>query len=848
MSNSEDDTRDTRGRDTREKKKYWSYYRGPSKSMPRKTQHRERMASKRVHVKEEDSENDEDIKQETKWNLRSSSTEGEAAIYQLHPESEEQVPEHYPSRDSFSVSGWDRRDKITLYMIAGYVLGILLVLIWYYRHPRRASLDLTEKWLLIVLLFLFMMILGYSRAARCVVALIFPTLGSHRGRALLIALAFFVAGTGPVMNIIRNIDIMGHSLSCGQSRLRQALTPMQDIMGQPINIVEHSVQGTITEVRKIMESLDKVLKHLEEPIAEIHANFKSCGEWLRLQQGTFEQQMGTPYDRCLGAGSVSTHDCQTKFGAKRKECNVKDRFVWFCENLKPMASFFERNVQLHHEIFEEIFQRSKQSFINIRKMFVVGITFVGKQKINGTNDSLGRDSDVILEHEIGRTLEAQRRAFILFFVCLDLVVFILVFTVILRSIYFRMLYLGNHNFNNVYITHAFYVYDRRSEPFGILPLHSVENIKFVKITSLRLLPEEFQIMTRSILFLFITGMQLFLICFVDYCLYTMLSMMSHHAHQTAGLKPPAYTRIVITKGGMIGDILRSLVRAFEPYAKNLDVGTEKCLPVPGEPNIFRYYEVLVLCVLAWLLLIWEPYSLRVRHWVMAVFYPIDAYRRVRHLHHRITEERMTFIKNSRRRVRSLYLYSDGNQFMYLSWFSSLKIWCLSGCPSSFVCKTCVICTKALTTMDHIYCDTPNCRGVYCQRCFIDSNNHCILCNPPSLYWDYSDVSETEESSDAADDNNDDLVDDKHVDIKHVDAKHVDIKHVEDKHVDAKHVDAKHVDAKHVDAKHVDDKHVDNNHVDDKHVDNNRVDNNRVDNNRVGSVSDEPKKSIYKSRM
>ncbi|EDW30106.1 GL22505 [Drosophila persimilis] len=770
--------------------------------MPRKTLHRERMASKRVHVEGEDPENDEDIKQETKWNLRTSSTDGEAAIYQLHPESEEQVPEHYPSRDSFSVSGWDRRDKITLYMIAGYVLGILLVLIWYYQHPRRASLDLTEKWLLIVLLFLLMMILGYSRAA------------SHRGRALLIALAFFVAGTGPVMNIIRNIDIMGHSISCGQSRLRQALTPMQDIMGQPINIVEHSVQGTITEVRRIMESLDKVLKHLEEPIAEIHANFKSCGEWLRLQQGTFEQQMGTPYDRCLGAGSVSTHDCQTKFGAKRKECNVKDRFVWFCENLKPMASFFERNVQLHHEIFEEIFQRSKQSFINIRKIFEVSITFVGKQKINGTNDSLGRDSDVILEHEIGRTLEAQRRAFILFFVCLDLVVFILVFTVILRSIYFRMLYLGNHDFNNVYITHAFYVYDRRSEPFGVLPLRSVENIKFVKITSLRLLPEELQIMTRSILFLFITGMQLFLICFVDYCLYTMLSMMSHHAHQTAGLKPPAYTRIVITKGGLIGDILRSLVRAFEPYAKNLDVGTEKCLPVPGEPNIFRYYEVLVLCVLAWLLLIWEPYSLRVRHWVMARFYPIDAYRRVRHLHHRITEER------------------------------------------------------TLTTMDHIYCETPNCRGVYCQRCFIDSNSHCILCNPPSLYWDYSDVSETEDSSDAVDDNDDDLVDDKHVDIKHVDAKHVDakhvdMKHVEDKHVDAKHVDAthvedKHVDAKHVnvkhvhikhvDTKHVDDKHVDNNHVDDKHVDNNRVDNNRVDNYRVGSVSDEPKKSIYKSRM
>ncbi|XP_022214252.2 DC-STAMP domain-containing protein 2 [Drosophila obscura] len=773
MSNSEDDSQDSRS-PRREMEKYRDYSRSTHVMMPERIHNQDLLASKRAHVADDSEEAEDDKAEEKGLITRPASPEGEAPIYQLHPESVERIPECDSSGESLVVSGWDRRDNITLYMIAGYVLGILLVLIWYYRHPRRAGEDLTEKWLLIVLLFLVMMILAYSRAARCAVALIFPTLGSHRGRALLIALAFFVAGTGPVMNIIRNIDIMAHSLCCGQSRLRQALTPMQDIMGQPINIVERSVQGTVMEVRKIMEGLDKVLQHLEKPIAEMHANYKSCGEWLRLQQGSFEQQMGRPYDRCLGAGAVSIHECQAKFGAKRKECNVKDRFVWFCENLKEMSSFLEHNVKLQQEIFEQIFQRLKESFSKIRSIFVVSISFGSKQKINGTNDSLGRDSDVILEHEIVRHLEAQRRTFVLFFVCLDLVVFILVFTVILRSIYFRLLYLGSNDFNNVFLTQSFDSYDKEQEPIvgaRVLPLRAAERNKFVQITSIRLLPEELQIMTRSMLFLVITGIQLFTICLVDYSLYIMLSMMSQHAHKTAGLKPPAYTRIVITKGGMIGDILRRLVHAFEPLAKNLGVGTEKCLPVPGEPNVLRYYEVLVLCVLAWLLLVWEPYSLRLRHWIMACFYPEDAHRRVKYLHQRILQERSTFIKTSRRRARSLQLYSEGQQFVCLSWLSSLKIWCFSGCPSSFIGKTCIICSKALTASDNVHCDTDNCRGIYCQRCFIESNNYCILCNPPSQYWDYSDLSEMGDSSDDSDgctrktDDDEDVYDDSNEQLK-----------------------------------------------------------------------------------
>ncbi|KRF97637.1 uncharacterized protein Dwil_GK16980 [Drosophila willistoni] len=637
----------------------------------------------------------------------------------------------------------------------GYVLGIFLVLIWYYWHPHRSSQDLNGKWLLLILLALFVLILCYSRATRCVIALSLPTLGSYKGRALLIAFAFFIAVTGPVLNIIRNIGILAHCISCGQTLLKQALIPMHEIMGDPIYAVEQSINTTMSEVRKIMEHLERVLNHLGGPIATIHSSYRTCAEWLRLQQTSFENQMGHPYDRCIGAGSISIQECRAKFGHENKACMAKERFEWFCGNLKELSSFFDGNLQLQQNLLEDIFQHLYVSFAKIHSIFEVTITFDHNRQ-SGITSKIGNSSDVILEHEISRHLESQMQSFLIVFLWLDTVVFILILTVLLKSIYFRMHYLGSNDYANVYLMQDFYSYDKQLQRLmgvSALPLRAYEQTRYVKITSLRLLPIEISIMTRSVLFLIITGFQLFTICFVDYSLYWMMALMSYHSHRTAELQPRPYTKIVIKGGGMIGNIIRGVVHGFEPLVKNLFIDTVKCLPIPGPPKYLNYWEIFVLCIMAWFLLIWEPYSLRLRHRVMTCFYPEHGSTRAQYLCRRILKDRETFIKGARRKARSLHTYANQDEeFICIMWYHTLKNWCCGRLTGNYLGKVCLICNKALTISDNVSCRTPNCNGIYCQVCFAESNCSCILCNPPSVYGDYSDISEIEDSSDDSESN------------------------------------------------------------------------------------------------
>lgn len=108
-----------------------------------------------------------------------------------------------------------------------------------------------------------------SPAYRCIALLCFPTLAHYQSQAAIVALAFLIAFSGPVMNIIQNIFIMAYSLSCGQRQLHGALRTFSRIIGDPSHSMEESFQGTFDEVRWMLAKLDKLFVKLENPIAGI---------------------------------------------------------------------------------------------------------------------------------------------------------------------------------------------------------------------------------------------------------------------------------------------------------------------------------------------------------------------------------------------------------------------------------------------------------------------------------------------------------------------------------------------------------------------------------------------------
>lgn len=70
----------------------------------------------------------------------------------------------------------------------------------------------------IVVNVLFSALILFHKASRCVFFLMIPQFLSKKGRSALVAYSFYVALTGPVVNLMHNANVLSESLTCGQVR------------------------------------------------------------------------------------------------------------------------------------------------------------------------------------------------------------------------------------------------------------------------------------------------------------------------------------------------------------------------------------------------------------------------------------------------------------------------------------------------------------------------------------------------------------------------------------------------------------------------------------------------------
>ncbi|XP_017066414.1 uncharacterized protein LOC108104706 isoform X2 [Drosophila eugracilis] len=160
---------------------------------------------------------------------------------------------------------------VTPYIVFGYLTGLAATLVWNWWQLGQLGLgiSLTFAFPLAVVL-----VLLYSRPARCILALSVPSLCSSRGRAFLISLAFVMAAVGPTANIVANLKVMLRSLSCGQELLRQALGQMLDVILEPVNAIQLAVDLLLLEVRRVLKQAMVVLLRIQEHMIAITTIFK----------------------------------------------------------------------------------------------------------------------------------------------------------------------------------------------------------------------------------------------------------------------------------------------------------------------------------------------------------------------------------------------------------------------------------------------------------------------------------------------------------------------------------------------------------------------------------------------
>ncbi|KAH8317191.1 hypothetical protein KR074_001073, partial [Drosophila pseudoananassae] len=573
-------------------------------------------------------------------NMGYGSPEEEPPIYPIESKDEtkeKKDPECTPT-DGDMKAPWDCCDNIMFYVIAGYIVGILIVQIWYYRNPQKACRDLNAKWLFLVAIGLGLLLMVLTRPGRCILVLCLPTLVHYR--VLVISFALLVALSGPVTNFIVNIAILGHSLTCEGNRLFAALAKMHRVMAEPSYPVQESFQGTLSAINQIINKLDKLLVRMELPIADIQATYRTCTEWLDLQQDFFNYKMGSPFNRCLAAGFL----VEKQLNSQSEESNKEDHFSWFCKDLESLTSFFEKNLLLQEELMEDIFRRLHIELVKLRFIFMATITFEHNTDWSTVGSTC--DKDLGLQQEIYKYMDWQRHKLFFVYSIIYIIIFIFIFNLILKATSFRFRYLASQDYNNVYITRDFKIYEEqqfKSVEVKALPLRSCEENKYVEINSPRLLPEELDSLKHSGVFLVIMGIQLFSICFLDYSLYVLIKMMSHYSKVSKIIPASSdYHRLAIKGKGTIVHLLRSIVNAFEP--RYFDVDEHMCLIIPRKPKYLLYCFIFILYIFAWFLVFMEPYELRKRHRIMAYFYPEQAQRRAIALYKTILRERGEILK------------------------------------------------------------------------------------------------------------------------------------------------------------------------------------------------------------
>lgn len=124
-----------------------------------------------------------------------------------------------------------------------------------------------------------------------------------------------------------------------------------------------------------------------------------------------------------------------------------------------------------------------------------------------------------------------------------------------------------------------------------------------------------------------------------------------------------YTTVNIKGHGIVSELFKNIVDSFKGLEKIYDIDATPCVPHPKMPNYDKYETIIMLLCLCWILVIFEPYFLRIRHLVMQRHYPQRTTQRAVWLYSRILRKRMNVVKFRRRRLRTKYLKMDQSMSM-----------------------------------------------------------------------------------------------------------------------------------------------------------------------------------------
>ncbi|NWH15582.1 DCST2 protein, partial [Grus americana] len=459
--------------------------------------------------------------------------------------------------------------------------------------------------------------MAFSAKVRVTVLLSLPHIFTKEGKMLLLLLALGMAVQGPCTNILQNFSRAAESLSCGaELALNQTAERLQRAR-EPLLTVLAKIKDIAQKAKVVGDHVRKFFRSIMDSVSHVARALRNVWLWLANVGKVCNQELGTPYRRCLRLFSEAKDNCERAVPFLFFLCYIIITFKPLC----GLANCAWVPAPLHTARPLVIPAALRAALDRVRREFEFNISAVHHFDISlNASKSLGEVALDIMEG-VRLRLEPTRRVLGLF----THISFFAILYMYIQALRYRYRYLRDDTFDNVYITRRFVELDLRRAEQGkptVLPLSGWESGRYIPPAAPWLSQQErrrYGLQLVGVLRHVLLGLSIVL---ADYSLFWLLDLIRHQLQGEIIARAPAVMGVSVNGTGYISEIFRDLVSAFDTLQQgNVSVLSQRCLLQPAEPDYSTYLSMGILYGICLFIAIFGSHVARLRRVVCAAYYP-----------------------------------------------------------------------------------------------------------------------------------------------------------------------------------------------------------------------------------
>ncbi|XP_071087242.1 protein sneaky-like [Haliotis cracherodii] len=511
-----------------------------------------------------------------------------------------------------------------------------------------------------------------SPHARCVAALMSVSVFTGQGRTAFLSLIPGLLLAGPVTNIHRNFNETATSVACiAEVVLNQSLALHHQLL-EPIAKQQRSldkaaevVERKTSAIRLALTSFRSEIKDIEETVVDPNSS-KGCAGQLQFLYTDCESAVQDSIEACKAStGTRARRNSGTPTGPyndpnysqgqpkplplRRRKCDpslcdsVKSKPI--CDPLKESSICKWANDTVIKSSARAVTER----YDEMDELLSFSINSSSVIDVRGNTSS----DPIQSVRELKKRLQEQLDLAVFIFKILNRILIIFLLSAFIKASLYVRRYLRYLKFDNIYLRDQIKYLDKHiraeDESKALFPLKDVEKRKYIDSTSMKLSRSEsltwMMGFTQVILHIFLSAM----VILVDYGLYYVLTILQRNGDVDFLVTGGVWLQVNVSGSGPFADIFRTVVEGISVSKSFEDVlNFKRCLPSPTEQPRKILYFIISLYSLVLVFVLLQAYGLRLRHKMVAFFFPEREAERIHYLYRHILNKRRLRASESRK--------------------------------------------------------------------------------------------------------------------------------------------------------------------------------------------------------